>query len=106
MARRESFFEGRSRRQFLQAVGAFLGAGGMMLPALGTRAAEKKRLRVAAIFTVFHYRSHAHVLLENFLEPYLFRGKLTDPGVEVVSFYADQTAKVDMTYFVILKYPP
>src|SRR5262249_41075153 len=104
MARRESFFEDRSRRQFLQATGAFLGAGSMTLPPLGARAAEQKRPRVAAIFTVFHHRSHAHVLLENFLEPYLFRGKLTDPGVDVVSFYADQTAKEDMTQAVARKY--
>src|SRR5436305_13838762 len=97
MSRSESFFEGGSRRRFLQTAGTILGTGGLTLPALGARLAEKKRLRVAAIFTVFHYRSHAHVLLENFLEPYLFRGKLTDPGVDVVSFYADQTAKKDMT---------
>ena len=34
----------------------------------------------------------AHDILENFLAPYYFRGRLTDPGMEVVSFYADQTA--------------
>src|SRR5438132_1843152 len=104
MSGRESFFEGRSRRRFLQLAVTVLGTGGMILPALGARAAETKRPRVAAIFTVFHYRSHAHVLLENFLEPYLFRGKLTDPGVDVVSFYADQTAKEDMTQDVARKY--
>jgi hypothetical protein len=103
MSRSESFTEGRSRRRFLQAAGACLG-GGMALPALGVRAAERKRPRVAAIFTVFHYRSHAHVLLENFLEPYLFRGKLTDPGVDVVSFYADQRVKNDMTQDVARQY--
>src|SRR5262249_55222267 len=34
-------------------------------------------------------------ILENFLTPYLFCGKLTEPPVEVVSLYADQrsTAK-------------
>src|SRR5262245_10177627 len=104
MSRNQSFSAGRSRRRFLQATGAFLGAGSMTLPVSSARAAEKKRLRVAAIFTVFHHRSHAHVLLENFLEPYLFRGKLIDPGVDVVSFYADQTAKEDMTQDVARKY--
>src|SRR5436189_5098918 len=104
MSRREAFSKGRSRRRFLQVAGTFLGAGGMTLPAVGGRAAENRRPRVAAIFTVFHYRSHAHVLLENFLEPYLFRGNLTDPGVEVVSFYADQTVKNDMTQDVARKY--
>jgi len=104
MSRSESFSEGRSRRRFLQTAGTILGAGGMSVPALGAQTKDKKRLDVAAIFTVFHYRSHAHVLLENFLESYLFRGKLTDPGVDVVSFYADQTAKVDMTQEVARKY--
>ena len=47
---------------------------------------------MAAIYTVFRHRSHAHDILENFLAPYYFRGQLTDPGMEVVSFYADQTA--------------
>ena len=56
-----------------------------------------RRPKVAAIFTEFTFRSHAHVLLENFLEPYLFNGKKTDPGVEIVSFYADQMPKGDMS---------
>ena len=59
-------------------------------------AEPKKRPKVAAIFTVMHHRSHAHVILENFLEPYLFNGKRTEPGVEVVSFYADQRPAGDM----------
>ena len=104
MSRNESFFEGRSRRRFLQVAGTVLGTGGMTLPARSAGAREKKRPRVAAIFTVFHHRSHAHVLLENFLEPYLFSGKLTEPGVDVVSFYADQTVKDDMTRDVARKY--
>jgi hypothetical protein len=51
---------------------------------------------VAAVFTAFAHRWHAHVILENFLEPYLFNGRLTDPGVDVVSFYADQFPENDM----------
>jgi hypothetical protein len=59
---------------------------------------------VAAVYTEFTHRSHAHVILENFLEPYLFNGKRTDPGAEVVSFYADQTPKGDMTEDVAREY--
>ena len=51
---------------------------------------DSKRPRVAAILTEFAFRSHAHVILENFLEPYYFNGKLTDPGAEIVSLYVDQ----------------
>lgn len=50
----------------------------------------KNRPKVAALITEFTYRSHAHVILENFLEKYYFNGELTDPGVDVVSFYIDQ----------------
>lgn len=49
-----------------------------------------RRPRVAAIFTVMRFRSHAYNILENFFEPYLFRGRFVDPGVDVVSLYADQ----------------
>jgi hypothetical protein len=65
----------------------------------------KKRPRVAAVYTVFRHRSHAHDILENFLEPYYFNGKITDHGVDVVSFYADQKAPTgDMTADVAEKY--
>jgi hypothetical protein len=75
----------------------FLGAAATALaPASFLHGAERKRPKVAAIFTVFHHRSHAHVLLENFLRPYLFNGKPINPGVEVVAFYADQFPANDM----------
>lgn len=64
-----------------------------------SRTAESKaakRPRVAVLVTEFTYRSHAHVILENFLEPYYFNGKLTDPGVDVVSLYVDQFPAGDM----------
>ena len=48
-------------------------------------ALKSKRPKVAAVFTEFRFRSHAYNILENFLAPYLFSGKLTDPGVDVVS---------------------
>ena len=48
---------------------------------------------------------HAHDILENLLERYYFNGQLTDPGVQVVSFYADQTVpKGDMTQEVARQY--
>src|SRR5687767_10561676 len=51
-----------------------------------------RRPRVAAIYTVFRFRSHAHNIIENFLTPYVFNGKRTESPCEVVSFYADQRA--------------
>ncbi len=54
------------------------------------------KLRVAAILTEFTYRSHAHVILENFLVPYLFNGQWVDPQVEITGLYVDQFPEGDM----------
>src|SRR6516165_1245995 len=82
-----------SRRQFL---GSALAAG--LTTALPD---PPRRLRVAAIYTVFRRRSHAFNILENFLQPYLFNGRRIDPGMDVVSFYADQiAAEGDLTQIV------
>src|SRR5436190_8761892 len=76
-----------SRRRFLQAAVASVPA----LSAFELHAAQPaKRPRVAAIYTVFRFRSHAHNILENFLTPYLFNGKRLESPCQVVSFYADQ----------------
>src|SRR5205085_11261007 len=79
-----------TRRQALQAM-----FGVPLVAAAGVRAEPARRPRVAAVYTVCYHRSHAHVLLENFLTPFLFNGKVMEPSVEVVSLYADQrsTAK-------------
>lgn len=90
-----------SRRQFLQGVGAGIAAGSW---ASMEAAPYRARPRVAAVFTVCNHRSHAHVILENFLESYLFNGKLTDPGVDVVSFYADQLPGNDMSRDISKRY--
>lgn len=83
-----------SRRGWLRtASGMAIAASGLSasLQLVNGAESDKKRLRVAAILTEFTYRSHAHVILENFLRPYYFNGQLTDPGMDVVSLYVDQT---------------
>jgi hypothetical protein len=81
-----------SRRSWLQASSA------AMLAAAGGRlfAAQVARPRIAAIFTELRFRSHAYNFLINLMGKYLFRGQRVDPGVEVVSFYADQFPMGDM----------
>ena len=74
-----------SRRQFLGAAGA-----AVLAAAPAGAGQPQRRLKVAAIYTVLRHRSHAHNILENFLRPYLFNGKVTSSGMDVVSFYADQ----------------
>src|SRR4051812_32327313 len=75
---------GISRRRALQTFAA------TALPSLTLQAQAPRRPRVAVIYTSCYHRSHAHVILENFLTPFLFNGKLTQPAVDVVSIYADQ----------------
>src|SRR5207244_5583774 len=79
------------RREFLSRTGrataGLVGASALPWP---TIAAQKKRIKVAAVLTEFTYRSHAHVILENFVEPYLFNGNWISPEMDVVSFYVDQ----------------
>src|SRR5436190_7470434 len=59
-------------------------------------AADVPRPKVAAVFTEFRMRSHAFHILTSLMGPYLFRGQWIDPGVDVVSFYADQFPNGDM----------
>ncbi len=95
-----------SRRRFLERAGLCL-AGMTCSPAAGRIRAgvdSPRKLRVAAVVTEFSYRSHAHVILENFLEPYLFNGRKIDPGMEVLSLYVDQSPKRDMSRDVARTY--
>ena len=85
-----------SRRKFLTSATATAFASPTILCGMN-KPIDNKKIRVAAIYTSFTHRSHAHVILENFLQPYLFNGKRTNPGVDVVSFYADQAPDGDMT---------
>ena len=81
-----------TRRDLLQSSAA-LG----LLAASRLPAAQGTRPKVAAVFTEFRFRSHAYNFLMNFMGKYLFRGQRIDPGVDVVSFYADQFPNGDMT---------
>ena len=84
---------GPTGRRFVQQLGA---ASVLALAPHATGNLSRPRPRVAAVFTEFRFRSHAYDILENFFSPYLFCGKLHDPGVDVVSFYADQFPQQDM----------
>jgi hypothetical protein len=86
-----------TRRAFLPlAAGLASGLGTWPLKSTWGQPTPGRRPRIAAIFTVLRFRSHAYNILENFLGPYHFNGKLIDPGVDVVSFYADQKPEDDM----------
>ena len=104
-----------TRRRFLsEALGAGVGVAGAtafgprfaaeamaaaMSPSQVSSAPEgaKKPLRVAAIVTEVAYRLHPHVIIENFIEPYIFNGKRTESGCRIVSLYVDQVRDIDMS---------
>lgn len=83
-----------NRREWLAAAGA----AGLVAcsPNSSALAADVGRPKVSVVLTEFTHRSHAHVILENFLQPYYFNGRRTDPGVDVVSLYVDQFPDGDM----------
>ncbi|MFO0945775.1 MAG: hypothetical protein U1D30_07510 [Planctomycetota bacterium] len=73
----------------------------MLLPrSFGTEA----KPRVAAVITEFTHRSHAHVILENFLQPYLFNGRVVESPCEVVSMYVDQFPDGEMSRGISKEY--
>jgi hypothetical protein len=78
-----------TRRQALQSALAALPA----FAAPAQAGEPRHRPRIAIIYTACYHRSHAHVILENFLTPFLFNGKITTPAVDVVALYADQISK-------------
>ncbi len=93
-----------TRRESLARIGLATGASlsgslSSALPVLGSLPIPPK-IRVAAIFTEFSYRSHAHVILENFLKSYLFCGKLVEPNMQIVSLCGDQFPATDMAHDV------
>ncbi|MBY0588740.1 hypothetical protein K2X85_16325 [bacterium] len=88
-----------TRRRFLHATTSALGAS-----ALSAWGSDTKPIRVAAIVTSFTHRSHAHVILENFLEDYPFNGQRTSSGCQVVSLFTDQHPEGDMAPAVAKEY--
>lgn len=82
---------GLSRRQYLQATAAAALGG-----PIGRAQTPATRPKVAAVFTEFRMRSHAFHILTSLMGKYLFRGEWRDPGIDVVSFYADQFPSGDM----------
>lgn len=98
-----------NRRDFINRAARLSAAGVFALsshPALVPRvlAAKPNRIKLAAVLTEFTFRSHAHVLLENFLDPYLYNGRVIVPDMDVLGFYVDQFADRDMAREVAAKY--
>jgi hypothetical protein len=88
-----------SRRTFLTSAAAAL-TGASLIPRTSPllHAADSPQPpRVVALLTTFFSRSHAHVILENFLEPYLFNGQVVRPDMPVTGMFVDQIHANDMS---------
>jgi hypothetical protein len=83
-----------SRRAFLGAVGAGLGATPL---ATGAEPPRAPRKRLAVVTTVWQVGSHAWHMAERFLVGYPGKGRWHRPPLEVVSAYVDQTPKGDLS---------
>src|SRR5262249_36333525 len=81
-----------TRRSWMQTAAALTAAGAANTLA----AAPTGRPKIAAVFTELRFRSHAYNFLMNLMGRYVFRGQRVDPGVDIVSFYADQFPTGDM----------
>ncbi len=78
------------RREFL------LGAAGAVSAARPARSAAP--LKIAAICTTYHVRSHADNIITRLLEGYWINEKHYDPPGRVVSLYMDQVHPTDIGY--------
>jgi hypothetical protein len=86
-----------SRRAFLSHTAAGLAGAAVGAWSTRSRADDQKPFKVAALITAFFPMSHAHVILENFLVPYLFNGKVTRSDMQIAGMFVDQIAANDMS---------
>ena len=75
------------RREFL--------AGTAALP---LAAFQQRRLRIAALSTTYHVRSHSDNFITRFLEGYWINERYYPPPCDVVSLYLDQVHPADIGY--------
>src|SRR4051812_23945296 len=77
-----------TRRAFLETAGAAVALAGTT-PAM----VDRKRPKIAAVATVYHYLSHAYHIVGRFLDGFVLYGGegLHRPDFEVASLFIEQT---------------
>lgn len=81
-----------SRRQFL----ASATLAGQHLLSTTARSAPR-RLRIAALTTIYHKYSHSQHIVDRFLEGYGWEGRHHRPEMDVVSLYVEQVGENDLS---------
>ncbi len=84
---------GMTRRE----VFAFVPAAVAADTALGQGAPAKHRPKIAALTTVYRFKSHGQGIVDRFLDGYGWEGRHHVPGVDVVSLYVDQKPQGDLS---------
>ncbi len=82
-----------TRREVLATVPAAIAAG----TTLGRGAPANYRPRIAALATVYRFKSHAQGIVDRFLDGYGWEGRHYVPGVDVVAMYVDQKPQGDLS---------
>ena len=81
-----------SRRAFLETAGAAVALGTLGTEVPGADP-PPRRLKIAAVTTVYHYLSHAYHIVGRFLDGFVIPGQgLHKPNFDVSSLYIEQTA--------------
>ena len=81
-----------SRRQFLASATL---AGHHLLST--TAKSAPRRLRIAALTTIYHKYSHSQHIVDRFLEGYGWEGRHHRPEMDVVSLYVEQVGENDLS---------
>ena len=88
MSRKEMTHPGvpMTRRDLMATVPCLLAARG----AMGRTKEAGNRPRIAAVTTIYRFRSHGQGIVDRFLDGYGWEGRHYRPAVDIVSLYVDQ----------------
>ncbi len=76
---------------------AFLGGTGSALVLGKSVWASERRLKIAALTTIFYKYSHSEHIIDRFLEGYGWEGQHHRPPMDVVSLYVEQVGANDLS---------
>lgn len=88
-----------SRRTFLAGTATALVTGNR------ARGGKSRRLKIAALTTIYHKYSHSQHIVDRFLEGYGWEGRHHRPEMDIVSLYVEQVRENDLSRERLQRYP-